>query len=288
MAKKHRRLKVVPEESSKTGPDVPPDEFFEMHIRPRLKSWGLSFAVMVVLAVALASWKVRAARRTAAGFAALDKAADYEELARVAREYGDLPPGVQAAFRAARQLLLDEKFDRAFKEFSAFIQDHPESSLLSAARLGMAYALEGAGKSVDAEKVFLEVARSASDAEVQAEAYVGAARCARALGKTAEAKRHCEAAISAGARGYYRKAALESLTALKAAKLALARKKTVKKAPAASAATAGDGAGKSGDIKASVPVKVPPAKGGGAVKSGAAGKTVVKAAVVGGGKKNAE
>ncbi len=286
MAKKHRPLKVLPEESSRTGPDVPPDEFFEAHIRPRLKSWGMSAAVIVILAVALASWKVRASRRTAAGLAALDSAGDYEELTRVAREYGDLPPGVQAAFRAARQLLLDGKYDRASKEFSTFVQSHPDSSLLLGARLGMAYALEGMGKSIDAEKAFLEVARTAPEPEVRAEAYVGAARCARALGKTAEAKRHCEAAVSAGPRGYYRKVALDSLTALKAAEMALARKKTAEQAPAGSAAKAGGDVRKAGAVKAAAPVKAPPSKRETASKSGVAAKTA--AATAGGGKKSAK
>jgi len=192
-------------------------------------------AVLLAVAVAVASHKTSLDRRISEGFAALDTASGTDDYLEAASTYAGLLPGELAAYQAGRSFLEAHKYERAKSQFQLFLKDYPRSRLAGAARLGLAYADEGRKKWLDAEKLFVEAAKAVTGAENIAEAYLGAGRCAEAGGRLAQAVKWYEAAVAAGAEGYFRQAALDALKEIK-----LRRKATAGQArTTASAAKAG-------------------------------------------------
>ena len=184
-------------------------------VRPHLPVLGaVGGGLLLVVVIAVSVVAARGAK-IARGHAELGEATTADEMLDIAERYAKLPPGEAASFRAAQQLLIEGRCDQACTRFSLFCSEYPQSRDFVRARLGEAYGLEGDEKLPQAGKAFVGVARDlAVEPELIAEAYVGAARCARSQGLLAEARKWYEAAVSSGSEGRYRDGALEELKEL--------------------------------------------------------------------------
>jgi tetratricopeptide (TPR) repeat protein len=175
--------------------------------KPHLNTGALILlAVLVVIAVVFG---VNARRRAtvARGYAAVASAESTDELLDVAKEFAGTGAGAQASMSLARRLFEEGKYAQAATRFSLFCQEYPEHAEARAARIGEAYALEGDGKLVQAEKRFRDIAAEAEAAlqtGVRVDALCGAGRCAKTAGKLAAAEELYRQALEAVPAGRQR------------------------------------------------------------------------------------
>lgn len=197
-------------------------------------SWrlGLVFVGVLLAVAAVRALAAHRADRSGAGFAAISKAKDTDALLAVARDYDGTPVAARAQLEAARRLFEEGKYDQAAAKFALARKNGAAlEGVRTAAALGEAYALEADGKPETAEKLYTELAGRPDSKALALDAWLGAARCAKAQGKLAEAEKYCERARdAAGDSPFLRRRVDEVRAAVSAARYA--------RAPAADAAPA--------------------------------------------------
>jgi tetratricopeptide (TPR) repeat protein len=216
---------------------------FQDKLLPNWKGVLLAVCAVVVLVLYLISWASRREEALKQAFSDAYGAEAVLELREIADRFRGEAPGEIAAYRIPRLLHDREKFADAAAAYAAFVKDYPDSRLACTARTGEAYAWEAAGRLAEAEEAFVAAAGLAADSVSQAEAWVGAGRCARHLGNTEQAKRYYEDAISVGPDGYFKEQAVIALREIRLSAAASAESPEAEAAvsapPAAVEATAG-------------------------------------------------
>jgi len=183
-------------------------------LKPHARAIGIGTLLLVAAIIGTILFLTNRRASLADGYAALQTASSTDALKALAAKYKDTAVGEQAAFALAKHLFDTGVFDEAASRFQLFCIAYPASTLSGRAKLGLAYAMESAGKQGPAEKKFADFAKEIGTPELSAEGYVGAARCAQAQNKPAEAEKWYKAAVSAGSSGIYKYQALEALKGL--------------------------------------------------------------------------
>lgn len=185
--------------------------------------WRLSFLLAVAALLAwgfVALWGHWRQERLARGYEMLVAAADTDALAGVAVEFAGSSIGEQAELALGKKLFEEGHYERAASRYELFQKDFPASAAMPEAALGEAYAREALKQYLKAETVFVRLAGGPLLAGGRkAEAYLGAARCARADGRLKEAAQHAKHAAAQGGDSSWHTAALELLGALENAAL---------------------------------------------------------------------
>jgi predicted negative regulator of RcsB-dependent stress response len=78
-------------------------------------------------------------------------------LLAVAKEYPGTAAGEHAQALAAEMLFTQGKYPEAYQQFSAFIDEHPDSALIPQAKMGVAACLEAEGKTSDAIQKYHDI-----------------------------------------------------------------------------------------------------------------------------------
>lgn len=184
-------------------------------IQSYLKVASIAGAAVIALVLLLVYWQMQRSDASKDAFAALASADSSDGLVRLASENRGTAVGEQASFTLARRAYDEGKFDQAAAKFTAFLQSYPQSLLVNAARLGQGYALDASGKTEPARKAFTDLAKSVTNPDLAAEAYLAAGRCAESMGLSADAEKLYNSAITSGSTGIYKQQALDALKELK-------------------------------------------------------------------------
>jgi predicted negative regulator of RcsB-dependent stress response len=106
----------------------------------------------------------------------------------VAKQYPGTSAGEYAELLAAESLFLNGKYPEAHQQFSKFIDNHSDSSLLPQAKMGLAAALEGEGNTSGAAQKYQEVIMAyPTDANIISPAKLTLARLDEQLNKLDQA-----------------------------------------------------------------------------------------------------
>jgi tetratricopeptide (TPR) repeat protein len=81
-----------------------------------------------------------------------------ENLLGISQHYAGTSAGADAQLLAAKELFLNSKFDESEQAFNKFITENPGNPLVPQAQVGVAVALESAGKVSDAVTKYKEIA----------------------------------------------------------------------------------------------------------------------------------
>jgi predicted negative regulator of RcsB-dependent stress response len=146
--------------------------------------------VCVIGWYAFKNWQ---AGRAAAANNALVNAFTADELEEAVAKFGETATGPALKLRLAKSYLDGERWDEAEKVYGDYIASAGEADPFAAlAKLGHAYALEGAGKVAEAGKEF-EALAAATNLPVSATAALGVARCMALSGDKEGALKKLEA-----------------------------------------------------------------------------------------------
>ncbi len=126
---------------------------------------GVIVAAVIGLVVAFLAWKAKSDEESAR---ALFFAVPIESGARaappapsafldVARDYSGTAAGEHAQLLGAELLFTQGKYPEAEREFSRFIEEHPDDELVPQAKIGLAACLEAEGKNMDAIQKYHEI-----------------------------------------------------------------------------------------------------------------------------------
>ena len=161
-----------------------------------VKDGRSTVTLLLIAAVCVAGWyafKNWKAGRAAAANNALVNAFTADELEEAVAKFGGTATGPALKLRLAKSYLDTERWEEAEKIYAdytaAAAADDPFVSL---ARLGHAYALEGAGKAAEAGKEY-EVLAADTNLPVHATAALGVARCMALAGDKEGALKKLEA-----------------------------------------------------------------------------------------------
>ena len=106
----------------------------------------------------------------------------------VAKQYPDTSAGEYAALLGAESLFTEGKYPEAHQEFSKFIDEHPASTLLAQAKMGLAASLEGEGKIPEATQKYQEIILAySSEANIASPVKLTLARLYEKQGKPEQA-----------------------------------------------------------------------------------------------------
>jgi TolA-binding protein len=156
---------------------------------------GVGGAIIAVVIVAVFTLRARdEANSTAAGRLAEaslqywqgNYQASLSAAQQVAGQYGGTPAGKDAWRLAEDDQYWLGQFKDAATSYRKYLEHAKPGMLSDAARRSLAYALESDRQFDEASKIFLDIAPRL-DRESGADCLMGAARCARASGKNAEA-----------------------------------------------------------------------------------------------------
>ena len=160
-------------------------------------TWLLVAGVCVAGWYAFKNWQTG---RTAAANAALMNAFTADELEEAVAKYGNSATGVALKLRLAKSYLDGERWEEAEKVYGDYVSAaDADDPFVSLARLGRAYALEGAGKVAEAGKEFEALAAN-TNLPVSATAALGVARCMALNGDKAGALKKLEASTDPRAK----------------------------------------------------------------------------------------
>jgi tetratricopeptide (TPR) repeat protein len=126
---------------------------------------GVIVAAVIGLVVAFLAWKAKSDEETAR---ALFFAVPVEGGARaappspaafldVARDYAGTAAGEHAQLLGGELLFTQGKYPEAEREFSRFIDEHPDDELVPQAKIGLAACREAEGKTMDAVQKYHEI-----------------------------------------------------------------------------------------------------------------------------------
>lgn len=204
-------------------PHAPPPTVLDRYLLAGIErchaNWRLLTlaAVAVFLAVCFVLlWGQWRQARLARGYEAVANAQDPEALAGLAREFAGSRIGANATFTLARMLFDNGAYDRAATRYESFLKDYPANELVPAAKLGEACAREAMKDYLAAEKKYLSITVDIGNPDRVAEAYLGAARCAVALHRSADAQKYAGLAVASGAGETWKQNALDVLRELQA------------------------------------------------------------------------
>jgi tetratricopeptide (TPR) repeat protein len=115
-------------------------------------------------------------------------AAPSTSLLGVTREYSGTPAGEYAQVLAAKDLFLEGKYPEAFRQFTAFIANYPDSTLIPQAKVGLAACLEAEGKANEAIQEYHKIILTyPSEMSIVSPAKLTMARLYEEIGKPQEA-----------------------------------------------------------------------------------------------------
>ena len=191
--------------------------FLTGQIFPNLKNLLLGLCILLLIGALLHTWQKAQKEDLAVAFTRLNEAQSVDELQEIAEKYKGKKPGELAAFKRAQKLFEEEKFGEARDAFAAFLEAYPASEQRLDAQLGRAYSLEAEGEYEQAAETFVSVAEEAGTAFLEAEAWVGAGRCARTLDDPDNARTYYENAVSTASGGLFVDRASEALQQVAAA-----------------------------------------------------------------------
>ena len=145
-----------------------------------VKEGRSTVTLLLVAAVCVAGWyafKNWKAGRVAAANNALGNSFTADELEEAVAKFGGSATGPALKLRLGKSYLDGERWDEAEKVYADYIAAaDTDDPFVSLARLGHAYALEGAGKAAEAGKEY-EVLAADTNLPVHATAALGVARC---------------------------------------------------------------------------------------------------------------
>ena len=168
-----------------------------------VKEGRSTVTLLLVAGVCVAGWyafKNWQSSRAAAANNALVNAFTADELEESVAKFGGSATGGALKLRLAKSYLDGERWEEAEKVYGDYISAAGEDDpLVSLAKLGRAYALEGSGKIADAGKEFEALAAN-TNLPVSATAALGVARCMALSGDKAGAIKKLEASDDSRAK----------------------------------------------------------------------------------------
>ncbi len=189
--------------------------FYYSYLKPYGK-YVLYSVIIVLLAGGGVSFAIAAQKaEMAKAFDKLAESDSTKELQEIADKHSGSAVGALAAFRVARQVYEDGEYTESAEKFKKFVESYPGHELVPKAKVGRAYALEGAGRLQQAQDVFAEAGNSEQIAEqIRADALIGAARCAKERGEQDKAREFYRSAKSVTDAEMYVKRAESALSRL--------------------------------------------------------------------------
>jgi predicted negative regulator of RcsB-dependent stress response len=153
-----------------------PDTFLRLiswlHANRKRIIIGLIAAAVIGLSWGLYSWNKTAREDSAdaqllsvqgvVGMSARVTRGSLAPLLDVARRYPNTPGGEYAQLLGAETLFTDGKYSEAQSEFSRYLADYPDGSLVAQAKMGVAASVEAQGKTAEAIQKYQEVVKAYS------------------------------------------------------------------------------------------------------------------------------
>ncbi len=191
-------------------------DFLERKLLPYAKVAAVVILVLAVLIAMLFRWNTGRKQEMRKAFSQLEQAQDATDLMALRDRFRGSVVGERAAFQLGRHHFDQKRFGEAAVAFSEFNQHYPKSHMLTAARIGEAYAYEADNKLKTAQETFVAAASTpALPPQDAANAWLGAGRCAEARDSHEDARRFYENAIAATDTGTAREQAILALRRLR-------------------------------------------------------------------------